>query len=230
MSKTIRKLKNLVRKILVGSMKPGVHQIKYGIGAGIQMVIDPASKAQRIYGLDERELFPLFKHYAKHSTVFIDIGASDGYYGLLFKNLNKEGSVYLFDGSAEFLAEQQQNFTLNNLEFASHEAKLVGASNTEGMTCVDEYFKEVVGSFFIKIDVEGAELDVLKGALTILKTRKCCLIIETHGVDVEKACLQLLQETGYTMQIIKAAWWRRFVPEARSLDHNRWIGGANYLS
>lgn len=56
-------------------------------------------------------------------------------------------------------------------------------------------------SFVVKIDVEGAELDVLKGGVETLSKFKPELILATHDCHVkgiEKACLDFLSGLGYT--------------------------------
>lgn len=58
---------------------------------------------------------------------------------------------------------------------------------------------------FIKIDVEGAELDVLKGGLEFLKQHKPTLLLATHDChvkDVKKDCLDLITSIGYKYQVL----------------------------
>jgi FkbM family methyltransferase len=58
---------------------------------------------------------------------------------------------------------------------------------------------------FIKIDVEGAELDVLKGGLTYLKTFKPKLLLATHDChvkNVKKDCLDILESIGYKYVVL----------------------------
>jgi len=47
---------------------------------------------------------------------------------------------------------------------------------------------------FIKIDVEGAEEFVLKGAQQVLKEKKPFLMIEVHSPEIGKRCMGLLKE------------------------------------
>jgi hypothetical protein len=48
-------------------------------------------------------------------------------------------------------------------------------------------------------------------------------IIEVHSEPLEQACLQILNVADYTTKVIGHAWWRGLVPEARPIEHNRWI-------
>lgn len=55
----------------------------------------------------------------------------------------------------------------------------------------------------IKIDVEGAEYDVLKGAINTLQQYKPNILLATHDCHlpgVKDKCLQLLQQLGYRLQ------------------------------
>ncbi len=49
----------------------------------------------------------------------------------------------------------------------------------------------------IKLDVEGAELAVLKGASQTLRRRKPEIFLSAHTPELRKACLALLADFGY---------------------------------
>jgi len=49
----------------------------------------------------------------------------------------------------------------------------------------------------IKIDVEGAEAAVLRGARQIME-RHPVILLATHGAQAHRECLQLLATAGYT--------------------------------
>ncbi|QDT55714.1 hypothetical protein Pan44_37600 [Caulifigura coniformis] len=54
----------------------------------------------------------------------------------------------------------------------------------------------------IKIDVEGAELDVLKGAVSTLKSHHPHLLLATHDAHVpgiDRQCAEFLKDLGYTL-------------------------------
>ena len=89
----------------------------------------------------------------------------------------------------------------------------------EGGGAVNAVFVERV-----KIDVEGAEMHVLKGLIEVLRQNNCKLIIETHSKELEISCMAFLKNEGYNKQkILNNAWWRIFFPETRPIDHNRWL-------
>jgi FkbM family methyltransferase len=55
----------------------------------------------------------------------------------------------------------------------------------------------------IKIDVEGAELDVLDGAADMLRGSRPAIFLEAHGAELEKACTEKLSQLGYSIRRIE---------------------------
>ena len=55
----------------------------------------------------------------------------------------------------------------------------------------------------VKIDVEGGELDVLRGAREMLRLSRPRIFLEAHGAELEKACSQQLLQLGYRIHRIE---------------------------
>lgn len=49
----------------------------------------------------------------------------------------------------------------------------------------------------LKVDVEGAEVMVLRGAMRILKSHRPTLLLSTHGPEAHRESLELLEQVGY---------------------------------
>lgn len=54
----------------------------------------------------------------------------------------------------------------------------------------------------IKIDVEGAELSVLRGAQGTLREAKPKIFLSTHSDMLRSTCLEYLEELGYTFEVM----------------------------
>lgn len=54
----------------------------------------------------------------------------------------------------------------------------------------------------IKIDVEGAELSVLKGAKDTISKKKPVVFLSTHSDELRTLCLEYLKEFGYTFEVL----------------------------
>jgi hypothetical protein len=215
-------MKKQLKKIVFGS-KP-IQRIKAGIAKGIKMNIDINSKSQRVLGLDEREIQKAFKEYSKMATHFFDIGGSDGYYSLIYRKFNPSGVIYNFEAQEHFKKEQVEHFNMNSFNPIQFQfSKFVSDLNDDKNISIDELFKETNQKLLFKIDVDGGEMDVLNGMQETIKNNTCYFIIETHSVQLEKDCLKFLENCGYKTTLIDVAWYRKFVPEDRPTEHNRWF-------
>ena len=215
-------MKKQLKKIVFGSNP--IQRIKAGIAKGIKMNIDINSKSQRVLGLDEREIQKAFKEYSKMATHFFDIGGSDGYYSLIYRKFNPSGVIYNFEAQEHFKKEQVVHFNMNSFNPIQFQfSKFVSDLNDDKNISIDELFKETNQKLLFKIDVDGGEMDVLNGMHNTIKNNRCYFIIETHSLQLEMDCIKFLENYGYKTTLIDVAWYRKFVPEDRPTEHNRWF-------
>ena len=79
-------------------------------------------------------------------------------------------------------------------------------------------------NIFVKIDVDGYELEVLNGFEKILNSYNFQFIIETHSIELEQSCIKFFQDNNFNnIKIIKNSFWRNLIPEKRVIKHNRWL-------
>jgi len=156
-------------------------------------------------------------------TVF-DVGANAGFYTLVFSRLVGEGGcVIAFEPDSDNMRLLRKHITLNKLEnvsvvqaAVSDASVLAGFSLTGGAIGrlekkssylvptlrLDELLADgnLPPPDVIKMDVEGAEVLVLRGAKDFIEKNTCSWIVALHG-DVEKyGCLSIFSEAGYILQ------------------------------
>lgn len=174
-------------------------------------------------GTAEGEIARHVRRLARPGCRCFDIGGHNAYYAMILARLTGE-EVVSFDFTSEAIQRMTRNLALNpsaahlvslKQAYIAHESNpsanastLDAIVATEGLRLPD----------LIKIDVEGAEAAVLRGARAVLEHRPH-LIIETHGLEVEQECLRLLAELQYALTVVGT---RRWCAEHR-LPDNRWV-------
>jgi FkbM family methyltransferase len=153
------------------------------------------------------------KDNLKKGQIFLDIGASIGYYTLLASKLvGTKDKVFAFEPSDENYEVLKENIKLNNLKNVKclqkalsnycgtvklYKGKAAGQhSLLKEKNSTDEYVSVIAEQYdktlsivpdMIKIDVEGAEKEVLLGMKKVLETKKELTIImeDYSGKTVE---------------------------------------------
>jgi FkbM family methyltransferase len=84
----------------------------------------------------------------------------------------------------------------------------------EDTITLDDFIQQnpyVIEPNIVKIDVEGFEMEVLKGAIDTIKTFHPKIIIETHSKELRKQCHEFLENLGYDLyfegRTIKTKGW-----------------------
>ena len=195
--------------------------------SGISMNMNLAHQTQMFLGLFERETHPWLARLSKDVKTAIDIGAAHGEYTLFFLTKTNASHIYAFEPDLIMLSHLKNNLQLNPEADAERRltvrTELVGSQNSHSATRLDTAVQNIVLPCFIKMDVDGAEADVLSGAAGINSLPDVRWLIETHSAELEAMCIDQLKRKGFQTRIIKNAWWRRILPEQRPIAHNRWL-------
>jgi len=214
-----------IKSLLVPSGKRP-RTIKGGEFKGLAMRLDLRSQTQVWLGLSEREVFSYLRTFAQRARTGIDIGAAEGEYALYFLSRPNMKHVLAFDPSEGFPREINENLALNGFRDdrrAILKKQYVTNFDDETHCTLDSAAADLEGPFVVKIDVDGGEAEVLKGAARLLGRDDVGWIIETHSIDLERECEGILKASGLKTSIVKNAWWRTVVPEVRPCAHNRWL-------
>ena len=192
------------------------------------MDLDLRYQTQIYLGLQEREIYAWLARLSFNVATAMDIGAADGEYALYFLLKSSARVVVAFEPSVEARQLLARNLELNNCAGDSRltvEPYSAGQRDYGDERTVDSLLPHIEAPCLIKIDVDGGELDVLQGARSALASRDVSWIIETHSLELEHQCRDLLRASGLGTTVVRNAWWRVLVPEMRPIPHNRWLVG-----
>ncbi|MCX6326193.1 MAG: FkbM family methyltransferase [Bacteroidia bacterium] len=159
--------------------------------------------------------------------VFFDIGAHVGYFSAIAAVLNEgSGSIYAFEPrpmNAMFFKKHMnvnhfQNVTLfeaavgesdGDVSFDTGHGSATGHVSQNGkirvrQVSIDKMVKD--GSLpspgFIKIDVEGGEIEVLKGLKDVIFSARPKMIVATHNPECHKYVVDFLRQNKYRFEIL----------------------------
>jgi len=150
----------------------------------------------------------------------VDAGANIGNHSIFFSKILKR-TVWAFEPNKIVYDDLIKNFTLNNLETKNVYNKALGettghcninivdesnlgstsvelsVSGKIEMVALDKVIPENIKIALIKIDVEGFEFDVLKGAKELILQNKPVLLIECANEEIIYETIRFLKEFAY---------------------------------
>ncbi len=185
-----------------------------------------ATRSNFFFGTYEPHQTQLFERYVKPGMVVYDIGAHQGYYSLLSSTLAGEpGMVIAFEPSPDNLARLRRHLELNDCKnvrvieiavsdregtarFETRAGSGVGHLSNDGplevrTTRLDALAEELPRPDVIKIDVEGAELDVLRGGLKTIESARPVIFLSVHSEELKTQCTEFLAKLNYTLSQVE---------------------------
>lgn len=214
----------LKRRLLPEGAAP--RTIRAGLLSGLRMDLDFQHRTQLWLGLQERELLGWIRSLSKDIRTAIDVGANDGMYTLYFLAKTRAVNTIAFEPSVDDLLQLRRNLALNQL---AEDLRLqivpqfVGAVAGPDATTLDAYSDSLLSPCLIKVDIDGGEVELLRGARKTLSLSDVRWIIEVHSKELEEQCIDILRHANYRVQLVPNAWWRALLPELRLIGHNRWL-------
>lgn len=152
--------------------------------------------------------------------VAFDLGANHGFFTILLARHAR--AVIAVEPLSSNIAILERHLSINKIlnceivpaavgrengtaYFAQGRNHATGRISAEGTTAVDvisleEMAKRFGSASVIKMDVEGAELEVLTGGANCLKECRPKLFLSTHGSDIHEACIKLLSSLGFAIE------------------------------
>jgi FkbM family methyltransferase len=171
-----------------------------------------------IFNLAEPEQLQMAKNLLKPNEICFDIGANVGLYTILFARHSKH--VYAFEPLPRNLRYLYQVIKLNRVTNvtivpSAVSEKIELLSLAEGENCalgkLDRLGQQPIASLscddfvdtyqvipsLIKIDVEGAEMSVLKGSHNLIMNYKPTILLSIHSDALRSECIEFLKKFGY---------------------------------
>jgi FkbM family methyltransferase len=178
---------------------------------------------QYINGTYEPKLQSAIAEYLQPGMVFYDVGANAGFFSILASELvGQTGRVIAFEPHPKTVKQLNAQIAINNAknidivrsavcnkigyaEF-SDDTTSVGASLGESSartitvktTTLDQEAERRPPPSLIKIDVEGAEIDVICGARRLISNKKPVLLVELHSYDIAIKYGSIMADFGYS--------------------------------
>ncbi len=166
-----------------------------------------------------------FEKILKRGDIVFDIGANVGFYSLLAAELvGPAGKVFSFEPLPENFNYLQKHIEINGYKNIFPFQAAVSEKNgfaffggivnrSQGKLTENGEFKVKIISIddwvdsgklpksdVLKIDVEGAEYQTLKGMETALKKYRPKIFLSTHGPEIHKKCCDFLYNLGYKLK------------------------------
>lgn len=203
--------------------------IRYGIGKGLKFDAKGGT-AGYLFGTAEPHEQDALARHLKPGDVFYDVGANVGFYATLAAHLvGGRGQVYAFEPNPTCSSQVRRNAELNG--FAHVEVVEAAVSSSSGrtrlrlgnitgastimrgaesegievaLTSVDDFVRErsARAPTLVMIDVEGAEIEVLKGMRETIGRHSPIIMCEVHWIGAEflEYCHEHLVPRGYTVE------------------------------
>ncbi len=190
-------------------------------------------------GTYELEIQKCLVRELKQGEVFFDLGANAGFFSLLgSKQVGEKGYVLAFEPLAENIEAIKPQLLLNSVlnctvveaaisDFIGEVSLWEGPDTSTAHIGTREFEKKAVKSVksitldefvrtsrqpnFIKMDIEGAEIQALRGADTLLSgPNPPRFLIELHGEKVGQQVVEILEKAGYHLYTLER---KRVLPD-----------------
>ena len=198
-------------------------RIRAGQLEGMVMEMYPHALDMAI-GRHEPLVADLIQRHLTEGDIAFDIGANVGYFTLLMaRGVGPGGHVVAFEPDPLVVEYLRGNVAGNEARLGTSidiaNAAVGGVSESRPFTPGSRISRGRLGSEpgplmvdvvtlgaaierygtpqLIKIDVEGAESELLDGATDCLTKLKSTIIIEAHSEQLERRCLDLLRRSGF---------------------------------
>ena len=184
-----------------------VVRVPAGIAEGMSIQLDPRFHTEQARGSYESSMQQLLAGLLRPGDFFCDVGAQIGFFTLGAARLvGESGRVVALEPDPMNYRRLARSIELNGL-IRVRKLNLAACSSDgepQGLSAVRRApLDEVVGKppDVIKVDVEGGEAEVLRGARGLLHKHRSSWVIEAHGAERLSEVVALLSGFGYAPRV-----------------------------
>jgi hypothetical protein len=201
--------------------------VKYGLFRGFKLTTESwwsnTDRAAQLLGLYEQEILQTLQDIPERYSVFIDLGAADGYYGIgvLINDLFERS--YCFEQNVTSRNLIEKNAAANNV---SGRIEIRGFASK---TFYNELPPEVLNKAVLFVDIEGGEFELLDGEM-FNAFQNSIVIVELHEWFYEDGAARVQRmrnaaaATHTTKEFTMGSRDLSKFPELRTMhDDNRWL-------
>ena len=207
---------------------PKIYKVFAGPGRALRLKLNARTQTSFLFGAYERANVNFLLTRIFDKAIFWDIGANIGYFSCIMARCLTKGEVVCVEPLPENIRLLREHMRINNLKniiiidkaLSSSEKSasfLVAENLSEGkiadnkedlpekkiqiaVTTIDSLMKSGIPMpDIVKIDTEGEEGEILKGARAVLQNRPPSFLIEIHGPENAQICWDIL--SGYLYRI-----------------------------
>lgn len=199
---------------------------------GGRLVMNPRESMRKILGLYEHELNDWLEEVLRIVNRVVDVGANDGYFtfgcAAAFRRLGKPGEIVAFEPQEQHFETLQRSIfdqPRSDLSFSIIQS-LVGIEERPGMTTLDALRWKKGDptdhtNTLVKIDVEGAEEEVLFGGSSWFDQSNFFLI-EVHKKSFIQSICNMFAGHGLLLDLVDQCPIPFLGPELRDRE-NWWL-------
>ncbi len=202
-------------------------RVERGLAAGLMLELNPRFERSMWEGAYEPEVQSIFARELRSGSVFYDVGSGIGFFSCLAAV--RGAKVYAFEPDEGNSACVERHIDMNKLGGQVKLCRVVVSSKTGQVKlrpadrslghgnavvaddsaveanvtpCItlDEFVRNEPPPTLCKIDVEGHESEVLKGARELFERARPLLICEVHDQQNEDFVTKWLAERNYTLK------------------------------
>lgn len=172
------------------------------------MVMNPRGSFRKVLGVYEHELNDWLEAALTRVTRVLDVGANDGYFtfgcAAAFRRLGKKGEIVGFEPGEECVQALHKAVPINQMDHITFEViqSFVGRQGENSLDALPPRLARQ--NTLIKINVEGAEVDVAEGAASWVHPTNLFLI-EVHQEKFLPTLKRWFEDRGVKLRQINQA-------------------------